>query len=102
MALPSIRPLIGVRNMLGHEIIDSDNVAISNCWLRAAYCDSIELPFQIARLRKLLQTHFNHEAALIEAIAEKLCVAHRQEHQSLLDLCDESYLLSGQIWKRAR
>ncbi len=101
-ARSSIRPLIGVRDTLGHQLIDADNVAISNCWLRATDCEPIELPFQAARLRKLVRVQFDHEAALIEAIAGELSEPHRREHRSLMDLCDEAYALSAQSWKRAR
>jgi len=98
----SARRLIGVRHTLGHELIDAGNAAISDCWLRAAHCDPIELPFQTARLRKLMRIQFDREAALIEAIEEELCWCHRREHQALMGLCDEAHDLSGHAWKRAR
>ncbi len=96
------RPLFGVRDTLGHAVIDRDNAAISDVWIRAAVCDPVELPFQIARLRKLLRTHFHHEAALVEAIAVELCGPHRQEHQRLIDLCSEAYGLAGDAWRQSR
>ena len=98
----SARRLIGVRHTLGHELIDAGNAAISDCWLRAAHCDPIELPFQTARLRKLMRIQFDRETALIEAIEEELCWCHRREHQALMGLCDEAHDLSGHAWKRAQ
>ncbi len=96
------RPLFGARDTLGHAVIDGDNAAISDVWIRAAVCDPVELPFQIARLRKLLRTHFHHEAALVETIAVELCGPHRQEHQRLIDLCSEAYGLAGDAWRQSR
>jgi len=44
------RPLIGARDMLGHDAIDADHAAIGHAWLAAMQCNIIALPFHVARL----------------------------------------------------
>jgi hemerythrin len=46
--------------------------------------------------------HFEHEAALMERAGGKLCRCHRDEHQSLLDLCDQIRELGDQSWRKTQ
>jgi hemerythrin len=95
------RPLIDARHALGHAKIDADHFAIADCWRQATTCPLIAAPFQIARLRKRMRRHFDDEAALIEAAGAPFCACHREEHDAMLGLCDEAYLLSGTDTRRA-
>lgn len=98
----TIVPRIGKLPALGHDAIDLDHAAITNHWFRTATCEEIQFPFFIARLKKLMIDHFEHEAALMESAGGNLCNCHRQEHQSLLDFCDEVRELSGRSWRKTQ
>jgi hemerythrin len=95
-------PRMGRLPALGHDAIDSDHSAIANQWARAANCEPIEFPFLIARLKKLMINHFDHEAALMEGAGGNLCRCHRGEHQSLLDLCDQARESSERSWRKTQ
>lgn len=97
-----VRPLIGKQYTLGHDAIDGDHRAIADGWFRAVNCEPIQLPFLIARLQKLMRVHFDREAALMHSAGGMLCGCHRQEHQTLLDVCDQAAELSGKNWRRTQ
>lgn len=97
-----IRPLIDERHMLGHDVIDGDHMAIADGWLRAVNCEPIQFPFLIARLKKLMRSHFDHEAALMFSSGGMLCKCHREEHLTLLDLCDQAAALNEKDWRRTQ
>jgi hemerythrin len=97
-----LRPLIGRQHALGHEVIDLDHKAIADWWFRVAGCEQIQFPFFLARLKKLLSSHFDHEAALMQQAGGALCPCHRREHQMLLDLCDQAAAESGKNWRRTQ
>jgi hemerythrin len=88
--------------MLGHEAIDIDHLAIADCWLQAATCEQIQFAFLIARLKKLMRTHFDREVALMARAGGRLCECHRQEHRELLELCDRADMLSRSNWPHAQ
>src|SRR5262249_13982438 len=98
----SVRPLIGPRYMLGHDVIDSDHKAIADWWLRTVNCEAIQFSFFVARLKKLMRDHFDHETILIEWAGGRLCECHRREHQMLLHLCDRATALNRTNWRKAR
>jgi hemerythrin len=98
----AIHPLIGPRHVLGHASIDADHLAIADAWLRAVSCQPIQLPFLIARLRKLMKVHFDNEAALMHLAGGALCDCHRAEHQALLRLCDQAAAASSNNWRSAQ
>ena len=102
MANRIVRPLIGERYVLGHATIDLDHMAIADCWYRAVNCEQIQFPFLIARLKKAMRDHFDREAALMERAGGALCRCHRQEHQTLLDLCDDAGALSQTNWRKSQ
>ena len=92
-------PLIGKRHALGHAEIDSDHFAIADWWMRVTQCAPIALPFHIAGLRRVMRNHFSREAALVEAAGTPFCHCHRNEHNILLELCDDAYALSTRnLW----
>jgi hemerythrin len=97
----AVRPLLGKQHALGHEAIDRENRAIADWWLRAVNCEEIQFPFFLARLKKLLRTHFDHEAALMRQAGVPLCECHAREHRLLLELCDTGTALSRRNWRRA-
>ena len=102
MANRIVRPLIGERYVLGHDTIDLDHMVIADCWYRAVNCEQIQFPFLIARLKKAMRDHFNREAALMERAGGALCRCHRQEHQTLLDLCNDASALSQTNWRKSQ
>ncbi len=102
MANRIIRPLIGRNCVLGHDTIDLDHMAIADCWYRAVNCEQIQFPFLIARLKKAMGDHFNREAALMERAGGALCRCHRQEHQTLLDLCNDASALGRTNWRKSQ
>jgi len=97
-----IRPLIGSRYQVGHEVIDTDHKIIADGWFRAVNCEPIQFPFLIGRLKKLMKTHFEHETALMQMAGGMLCDCHRTEHQTLLDLCERAAVLSNTNWQRTQ
>lgn len=96
------RPLLGKLHVLGHDVIDGDHRAIADGWQRAVDCEQIQFPFLIARLKKLLRVHFDHEAALMSRAGGTLCRCHRNEHQLLLDVCDYADAHADANWRRAQ
>ena len=87
---------------LGHTAIDSDISAISDEWLRTANCEPSQFHFLIERLKLRMTKHFEHEAVLMERAGSILCRCHRDEHQSLLDLCDQMAGLSERSWRKTQ
>jgi len=102
MAGRMIVPLIGRQHALGHAAIDSGHRAIADGWARAAHCEPIQFPFFLARLKKLMRSHFDDEARLIQMAGGTLCRCHDQEHRALLELCDHVGVLSDRNWRKAR
>lgn len=102
MIASAFPPLIGPKHALGHAQIDADHSAIADAWLRAVSCEPIQFPFLIARLRKLMQTHFDNEARLMQSAGGTLCACHRNEHRAMLGLCDQAAALSPDKWRRAQ
>lgn len=95
MTLPlSRQTMIGDGHALGHPQIDSAHFAIADCWSQAIRAAPIGLPFTIARLRKAVHRHFEHETRLIEAAGMRFCACHRIEHEAMLALCDNAYALA--------
>ena len=101
-AIPAARPLIGRHHLLGHAVIDADHLAIAEWWLRTVDCEPIQFEFFVARLKRLMQQHFDHEATLLEEAGGRMCGCHDREHQMLLALCDRARALGGAHWPRAR
>jgi len=97
-----IAPLIGRQHALGHNAIDLGHQGIADWWARAAQCEPIQLPFFMARLKKLMRSHFDDEARLMQTAGGALCRCHDEEHQTLLDLCDHVDALSDRNWRKAR
>jgi hemerythrin len=97
-----VRPLIGKQYTLGHDTIDNDIRVIASGWLCAVNCEQIQFPFLIARLKKLMRVHFDHEATLMHSAGGTLCGCHRREHQTLLDMCDQAASLSSNSWQRTQ
>jgi hemerythrin len=87
---------------LGHAAIDSDHSAIAEQWFRTAKCEPFQFQFFIVRLKWLMTNHFEHEATLMERAGGRLCRCHRDEHQSLLDLCDQIRELSDRSWRKTQ
>jgi hemerythrin-like metal-binding protein len=96
------RPFFGKRLLLGHDAIDDEHRAIADGWQRAVNCEQLQFPFLIARLKTLLRVHFDHEAALMHLAGGTLCQCHRNEHQMLLNLCDQASAQAGTNWRRAQ
>jgi hemerythrin len=97
-----VRPMIGAKHALGHAVIDFDHQAIADWWFRLVHCNEIQFPFFMARLKKLMTTHFAHEAALMQHAGGMLCACHRHEHNLLLELCDQADGESRRNWRRAQ
>ena len=87
---------------LGHELIDSDHMEISNCWYQVVNCGPLQFPFLIARLKKLMQKHFASEADIMRRLYQSLPVCHQTEHDLLLQFCDNAAKLSQHSWARAQ
>jgi hypothetical protein len=98
----SSRPLISSRHALGHADIDFDHFAIADAWMEARLSESIALPMRVARLRRLMRAHFEHEAALVEATGSRFCQCHRREHDAMLAMCDEALSLAERRPRSAR
>ncbi len=98
----SARPLIGRQHVLGHDVIDSDHLAIADWWLQTVSCEPVQFAFFVARQKKLMRAHFDHEAVLMEEAGGRMCPCHSQEHQMLLALCDQANALSRCHWKKAQ
>ncbi len=77
MLIRSVRPLIGRQHALGHDVIDTDHRTIANWWLRTVRCEPMQFAFFIARLKKLMRQHFDHEAVLMEEAGSRMCECHR-------------------------
>lgn len=97
-----VRPLIGRQHTLGHQLIDADHMTIANWWRRAVDCEPMQSAFFIARLKKLMREHFEHEALLMAQSGGRLCECHRKEHQEWIELCDAAQALSDNNWRKAR
>jgi hemerythrin len=98
----SVGSLTDRRHTLGHDIIDGEHSALAECWLRAVSCEQIEFPLRIARLRKLMTRHFDHEVALLAESGGTLCHCHRNEHHVLLELCDRVFSLHERNWRKTQ
>lgn len=96
------RNLIGKQHLLGHEVIDSEHAALAQLWQRSVQSEPRELPLHILRLRKAMERHFDHEAALMTELGGTLCRHHRDEHRMMLDLCSETYALLDRDLRKAR
>lgn len=97
-----IRPLIGRQHALGHERIDSEHLAIANWWSRTVGCEQVQFAFFVARLKKLMRDHFDHEAMLMREAGGSMCECHSGEHRMLLGLCDQASTISRFHWKKAQ
>jgi hemerythrin len=97
-----IKPLIDQRHCLGHPAIDADHAVIGDLWLRAVHARHLELPLHLARLKKAMKRHFEHEAALLADAGRSLCRSHQQEHDVLLHLCSEALDLCQRDWRKTR
>lgn len=98
----TIRPLIGRQHVLGHDVIDADHFALADWWQRTARCEPIQFAFFMARLKKLMRTHFDHEALLVRQAGGRMCECHNQEHLMLLTLCDQVSVLGCSHRKKAQ
>jgi hemerythrin len=97
-----VRPLISERHLLGHEWIDRDLRAIADGWFRAVTCEPTQFQFFLARMKKLMRSHFDHEATLMRSSGGMLCECHHNEHRMLIDLCDQAYASSHKNWPRTQ
>lgn len=97
-----VRPLLGRQHALGHGVIDSDHLAIADWWQQTVGCEPIQFAFFIARLKKLMRTHFEQEARLIREAGGEMCACHRHEHQMLLELCDQAGALGRSHWTKTQ
>ena len=87
---------------LGHEVIDSDHMEISNSWFQAVNCVPLQFPFLITRMKKLMQKHFVHEAEIIRHFDRSLPGCHQSEHDALLRFCDNVAKVSQYNWMQAQ
>jgi hemerythrin len=87
---------------LGHDAIDADHAEISACWFQAVNCEPIQLPFLIARLKRMMTNHFTREDAIMRHAASSLCSCHRHEHEMLLGLCDRGAKFGESDWRAAQ
>jgi hemerythrin len=87
---------------LGHAIIDSDHMEISNSWFRAVNCVPLQFPFLIARMKKLMERHFACEAEIMKGFGRTLCSCHQKEHDTLLRFCDSVAKVSQYNWALAQ
>lgn len=97
-----VRPLIGKNHEVGHSAIDADHQEIAECWRRAVSCEPIQLPFFVAYLKKSMKNHFERETALLERAGAQLWGRHREQHDMLLDLCDQANALCRSDWQKAQ
>jgi hypothetical protein len=97
-----VRPLIGERHFLGHEWIDRDLRAIADGWLSAVTCERIAFPFFLARMQRLMLSHFEREAELMRLSGGALCECHRNEHRMLIDVCDRARTSGIENWPRTQ
>jgi hemerythrin len=97
-----IKPLINRRLLLGHPVIDLELAEIGRHWLRAVSCEALEFPLNLARLRKVMARHFEHEAELIAQTKRGLCTHHQADHKSLLDVCGEASALYDLNLRKSR
>jgi len=102
MIVRGVPPLIGRQYALGHDLIDSDHFAIADWWQRTVTCEPIQFSFFVARLKKLMCTHFVHEALLMQEAGGQMCGCHNQEHHMLLTLCDQATALGPARLKTAQ
>jgi hemerythrin len=49
-----------------------------------------------------MKTHFEREAALLERAGGQLWERHREQHDMMLDLCDQANVLSQTDWRKAQ
>jgi hypothetical protein len=97
-----VRPLISERHLLGHDWIDRDLRAIADGWFSAVTCEPIQFPFFIARMKKLMKSHFDREASLMRLSGGLLCECHHHEHRILIDVCNQARLYSVGNWRRTQ
>ena len=102
MTIRRVRPLIGPQHALGHDTIDADHLAIADWWLRTVNCQPVQFEFYLARLKRLMRQHFDHEAMLMEEVGGRMCKCHDQEHQMMLALCERVSALARSRWQRAQ
>ncbi len=100
--LSTVRPLINTQHSLGHDVIDNEHALIGDYWLKTVNCGRLEMPLHLARLKKAMARHFEHEAELMSATGRGLCLRHRAEHGSLLDMCARAAALYEQDWRKTR
>jgi len=94
--------LLRQQDTLGHDVIDSEHRAIGDWWQRTIRCEPVEFAFFLARLKKLMGMHFDHEAMLMQAAGGRMCECHYEEHRVLLALCEEAGVLSLGHWRKAQ
>lgn len=97
-----IKPLINQNHSLGHPAIDADHAVIGTLWLRAVSSGHLEFPLRVARLRKAMTGHFEHEAALLANAGRRLCPGHQEEHDLLLRMCTDALDLYRHDWRKTR
>jgi hemerythrin len=102
MAQRRLRPLLAKVHELGHAEIDLDHHAMAECWDRVVNCAPIQFPFFMARFKKVMRDHFDHEAALLAHAGGHLWEAHRLEHRGLLELCDRASRLAERNCRKAQ
>jgi len=94
--------LIDHRHSLGHPFIDTEHAEIGELWLRTVNCSRLEFPLHLARLKKAMERHFQHEADLLAKVGRGLCIGHRAEHRSLLELCSDAAMHYERDWRKSR
>jgi hemerythrin-like metal-binding protein len=96
------RSLIPQRHRLGHKDIDADHAAMNELWQKAVGCAPPEFPLHLARLKRAMKRHFEHEAALLAEVGQCLCVSHQAEHEALLQQCAEASRLYAKSCRKAQ
>ncbi|MBZ0141184.1 MAG: hypothetical protein K8H87_15670 [Pseudorhodoplanes sp.] len=98
-----VRPLVNQNFCLGHPVIDTEHAAIGEYWQEAVSCERLQLPLHLARLKRAMARHFDHEAEILaKTTGMSLCTRHRAEHSALLELCSEAALLYERDWRKAQ
>lgn len=75
---------------------------MNDLWQKAVGCKRHEFPLHLARLKKAMTRHFEHEAALLAEVGQNLCVSHQAEHDALLQQCAEASRLYAADWRKAQ
>ena len=87
---------------LGDPIADAEHATIAGYWRDVVGSDELQFPLRLARLKRSMRNHFDHEAALIKSAGATMCACHHGEHEALLRVCDRAAALQVRNFPRAR